>query len=67
MSVREKSDRSFLRSQQGETLHLSYENSSTSIDELLPLLQQAGTIRELTVQPQNIDHLIADMYREMGL
>ena len=53
--------------QQGETLHLSYENSSTSIDELLPLLQQAGTIRELTVQPQNIDHLIADMYREMGL
>jgi len=31
------------------------------------LLQQAGPIREMTVQPQNIDHLIADMYREMGL
>ena len=53
--------------QEAETLYLSYENSSTNIDELLPLLQQAGTIRELTVQPQNIDHLIADMYREMGL
>ena len=35
--------------------------------ELLRLLQQAGTIREITVQPQNIDHMIADMYREMAL
>ena len=34
---------------------------------LLTLLQQAGPIREITIQPQNIDHMIADMYREMAL
>ena len=34
---------------------------------LLSLLQSAGPIRELTAQPQNIDRLIAAMYREMGL
>jgi hypothetical protein len=27
----------------------------------------AGTVRELTVQPQNIDRLVAAMYREMDL
>ena len=31
------------------------------------LLQQAGAIREMTIQPQNIDYLIASMYREMDL
>ena len=30
-------------------------------------LQAAGTVRELTVQPQNIDHLAAAMYRELDL
>ena len=35
--------------------------------DLLSALQQAGPIREMTVQSQNIDHLIADMYREMDL
>ena len=34
---------------------------------LISLLQNAGNIRELTAQPQNIDHLIAAMYREMDL
>jgi ABC-2 type transport system ATP-binding protein len=34
---------------------------------LISLLQSAGNIRELTAQPQNIDHLIAAMYREMDL
>ena len=31
------------------------------------LLQQTGPIREMTIQPQNIDVLIATMYREMDL
>ena len=52
---------------QGETLHMTYQNGALEMDQLLPLLQKAGTIREMTVQPQGIDHLIAAMYREMGL
>jgi ABC-2 type transport system ATP-binding protein len=35
--------------------------------QLISLLQSAGSIRELTAQPQNIDHLIAAMYREIDL
>ena len=34
---------------------------------MLSILQEAGNIREITVQPENIDHLIAAMYREMDL
>ena len=34
---------------------------------LLALLQSAGEIRELTAQPQNVDHLIAAMYKELDL
>ena len=52
---------------EGDGFSLTYEPEALPTAELLSLLQQAGTIRELTVQPQNIDHLIADMYREMGL
>ena len=51
----------------GDGFTLTYEPEKLPTAELLSLLQQAGPIRELTVQPQNIDHLIADMYREMGL
>ncbi len=51
----------------GDGFTLTYEPEKLSTAELLSLLQQAGPIRELTVQPQNIDHLIADMYREMDL
>ena len=52
---------------QGELLHLTYAPETLPTADLLGLLQQAGTIREMTVQPQNIDHLIAAMYREMDL
>ena len=41
--------------------------ASRRSEELIARLQQAGTIRELTVQPQNIDRLVAAMYREMDL
>jgi len=52
---------------EGDGFRLSYEPEKLPTSELLSCLQQAGSIRELTVQPQNIDHLIADMYQEMGL
>ena len=51
----------------GDGFRIIYEPEKLPTAELLSRLQQAGPIRELTVQPQNIDHLIADMYREMGL
>lgn len=49
------------------SLRIQYAPSEIPTASLLDLLQHAGTIRELTVQPQNIDLLIADMYREMDL
>ena len=52
---------------QGELLRLTYAPDALPTADLLTLLQQAGTIREMTVQPQNIDRLIAEMYREMDL
>ena len=52
---------------EGEELSLVYAPGSYSTSELMARLQRAGTIRELTVQPQNIDHLVAAMYRELDL
>ncbi len=52
---------------EGDGFRIIYEPEKLPTAELLSLLQQTGPIREMTVQPQNIDHLIADMYREMGL
>ena len=52
---------------EGDGFRIVYEPEKLPTAELLSLLQQAGPIREMTVQPQNIDHLIADMYREMDL
>ena len=54
-------------SREGELVRLSYEPETLPTPDLLGLLQKAGAIREMTVQPQNIDRLIADMYREMDL
>ena len=54
-------------SREGEGLKIIYSPQNLPTAELLALLQQAGSIRELTIQPQNIDHLIADMYQEMAL
>ena len=52
---------------EGDEFKITYKPEKLPTAELLSLLQKAGAIRELTVQPRNIDHLIADMYREMGL
>ena len=48
-------------------LRLNYAPAQMPTAQLLALLQEAGTIREMTLQPENIDHLIAAMYREMDL
>jgi ABC-2 type transport system ATP-binding protein len=34
---------------------------------MLELLQRAGNINEMTLESENIDHLIAAMYKEMDL
>lgn len=48
-------------------LELSYEPSKLPTSKLLSILQDAGNIRELTLQPENTDHLIAAMYKELDL
>ena len=58
---------SVIMRKEGEGFRITYEPDKLPTAELLSLLQQAGPIHELTVQPQNIDHMIAEMYREMGL
>ena len=52
---------------QGNRAVVTYEPEKVPTAEVLGLLQQAGPIRELTAQPQNIDRMIAAMYREMEL
>ncbi len=51
----------------GDAHVIRYEPARIPTASLVALLQQAGPIRELTVQPQNVDHMIAAMYREMDL
>ena len=52
---------------EGDLLKIVYEPETLSTQSLLSRLQQTGCIRELTIQPQSIDHLIADMYQELAL
>lgn len=54
-------------SRNGDQLQITYSPEEYPTAELLARLQQAGTVRELTVQPQNVDRLVAAMYREMDL
>ena len=46
---------------------ITYSPADYPTAELIAHLHGAGTIRELTVQPRNIDRLVADMYRAMDL
>ena len=46
---------------------IAYAPTEISTADMLSLLQGAGPIRELTVQPRNIDQMIADMYKELDL
>ena len=52
---------------EGGQYKITYAPDKLPTSQLIALLQSAGDIRELTAQPQNIDHLIAAMYREMDL
>ena len=54
-------------SREGDLVKVIYSPQEIPTPELLEKLQQTGTIREMTIQPQNIDHMIATMYREMDL
>ena len=54
-------------SREGEDVKIVYSPNAVPTQEMLALLQKAGTIREMTIQPRNIDAMIAEMYREMAL
>ena len=54
-------------SRDGELVKVVYAPQQIPTPEMVALLQQTGPIREMTIQPQNIDVLIAAMYREMDL
>ena len=51
----------------GADIRLTYSPADIPTAELLTLLQGAGRIQEMTLGSENIDHLIAAMYREMDL
>ncbi len=55
------------KSREGELVKVVYSPRELPTPELVACLQRTGPIREMTIQPQNIDHMIATMYREMDL
>ena len=54
-------------SREGDAFRVVYDHDRIPTAQIMALLQSAGPIREWTAQPQNVDHLIAAMYREMDL
>ncbi|MBR4776859.1 MAG: ATP-binding cassette domain-containing protein [Lachnospiraceae bacterium] len=46
---------------------ITYSPSELPTANMLSILQNAGNIREMTLESENIDHLIAAMYKEMDL
>nr|AHF26237.1 ABC transporter ATP-binding protein [uncultured bacterium Contigcl_1794] len=53
--------------QNGKEIRITYSPADIPTARMISMLQEAGNIREMTLQPENIDHLIAAMYREMDL
>ena len=51
----------------GDAYILTYEPAVTPTSELLPCVLSAGRVREMTLKEQNVDELIARMYKEMAL
>ncbi len=51
----------------GDAYILSYEPAVTPTSELLPRVLAAGRVREMTLKEQNVDELIARMYKELAL
>ena len=54
-------------SREGDEYRVVFDHEKIPTAHVMSLLQSAGPIREWTAQPQNVDHLIAAMYREMDL
>ncbi len=52
---------------EGDNFIITYAPERIPTADMVSLLQKAGFMQEMTAQPQNIDHLIARMYREMDL
>ncbi len=52
---------------EGDAFILTYEPAKLPTSELLPRVLSAGAVREMTLKEQNVDELIARMYREMAL
>ncbi|MCR5726218.1 MAG: ATP-binding cassette domain-containing protein [Lachnospiraceae bacterium] len=48
-------------------IRITYTPSEIPTANMLELLQRAGNISEMTLESENIDHLIAAMYKEMDL
>lgn len=44
-----------------------YQQSRADTDQILHKLQDAGEIREMTIEPRGLDDMIAELYREMAL
>ena len=53
--------------QNGKEIRITYSPAEIPTAKMISMLQEAGSIREMTLQPENIDHLIAAMYRELDL
>ena len=51
----------------GDAYILTYEPAVTPTSELLPRVLAAGHVREMTLKEQNVDELIARMYKELAL
>ena len=54
-------------SRDGDAYILTYEPAVTPTSELLPKVLSAGRVREMTLKEQNVDELIARMYKELAL
>lgn len=52
---------------EGDGWIIAYPPAQVPTDRMLALLQSAGSIAEMTLHERSIDHMIADMYREMAL
>lgn len=48
-------------------IKITYSPSDIPTADMLALLQNAGNISEMTLESQNLDHMIAAMYKEMDL
>ena len=51
----------------GDAYILTYEPARLPTSDLLPKVLSAGRVREMTLKEQNVDELIARMYKEMAL